>query len=228
MTEQDRIKRGFQTEISLYKMTLINANGDRSERTLEFRTLEGVAEGDKTLIIFKAPPDISGTGLLTHQNRSGEDDQWLYLPALRRIKRIASSNRASSFVGSEFTYEDLTPLELVKYRFKLLREDAVGDQPVWVVESVPQFKDSGYSRMELFVRKDNHQTVRTNFYDRKGDQMKVGSFEGWSKVDGRWWRARTVRMENLQTRKSTSLETLEIKIGVGLAARDFTTRALEK
>jgi hypothetical protein len=161
-------------------------------------------------------------------NRSSDDDQWLYLPALRRVRRIASSNRASSFVGSEFTYEDLTPLELAKYRFKYLREDMVKDQPAWVVESVPQFKDSGYARMELFVRRDNHQTARTNFYDRKGDLMKVGTFEGWSKVEGKWWRGRTVRMDNQQTRKSTVLETLETKLGVGLSARDFTTRALEK
>jgi predicted RND superfamily exporter protein len=229
MTEQDRINSGFQTEITLYKMVLMNAQGDRSERIMEFRTLEGVTEGDKTLIIFKAPPDISGTGLLTHQNRIGDDDQWLYLPALRRVKRIASANRGSSFVGSEFTYEDLTPLELNKYRHKYLRDDMVGDQPVWVVEAVPQFKDSGYSRMEMFVRKDNHQTARTNFYEKKGDQLKkIGTFEGWSKVDGKWWRARSVRMDNTQTRKSTLLETVEAKIGVSLSARDFTARALEK
>jgi hypothetical protein len=229
MKEQDRINSGFQSEVVVYRMTLINANGDRSERTMEVRTLEGATdEGDKTMIVFKAPPDIGGTGLLTHQNRSGEDDQWLYLPALRRVKRIASSSRASSFAGSEFTYEDLTPLELAKYRYKHLRDDMVGEVPVWVVESVPQFKDSGYSRMELFVRRDNHQTVRTNFYDRKGEPMKVGRFEEWSKADGKWWRARAVRMENLQTRKSTVLETLEIRIGAGLSARDFTTRALEK
>jgi len=229
MKEQERINSGYQSDITVYRMTLINANGDRSERTMEFRTLEGAAaESDKTLIVFKAPPDIGETGLLTHQNKSGDDDQWLYLPALRRVKRIASSSRASSFAGSEFTYEDLAPLELGKYRFKHLRDDVVGEVSVWVVESVPQFKDSGYSRMELFVRRDNHQTVRTNFYDRRGEPVKAGRFEEWSRVDGKWWRSRTVRMENLQTRKSTVLETVEIKVGAGLSARDFTTKALEK
>lgn len=228
MQEQEKINAGYQSEVSLFKMTLVNANGDRSERTMEFRTLEGPAEGDKTLIIFKAPADINGTGLLTHQNKTGDDHQWLYLPALRRIKRIASSNRSSSFVGSEFTYEDMIPLELAKYRFKYLREDTVGDQAVWVVESLPQSKDSAYSRTELFVRKDNHQTVRIHFYDRKGERMKGESFESWSKLDGNWWRARIIRMENFLTRKTTMLETIQIKLRTGLSARDFETRTLEK
>lgn len=228
MDEQDRINSGYGDEVGLYRMVLVNANGDRSERTLEFRTLEGVKEGDRTVIVFKDPPDIRGTGLLTHQHRTGDDDQWLYLPALRRIKRIASSNRASSFVGSEFTYEDLMPPELSKYQYRYLRDDPIDGVPVWVVESVPRFKDSGYSRMELFLRRDNYQTVQANFYDKKGDLLKVARFEGWWKVDGRWWRARIVHMDNVQTRKSTRIEVVRLKIGNGLAPRDFTKRALER
>jgi hypothetical protein len=191
-------------------------------------TLESPDEGDKQKVVFREPPDIKGTALLTHENRTGDDDQWLYLPALRRIKRIASSTKASSFVGSELTYEDLSPRDLSKYRYKFLRDDTVDGVPVWVVESVPLFKDSGYSRRELFVQKDNHQTLRVDFYDRKGELLKVARFDGWSKVDGRWWRARMIGMDNVQTRKSTRLETIERKIGSGLKSRDFTTRALER
>ena len=229
MEEQERINKGFRDEAGRYKMTLINSNGDRSERLLQFKTLEGEKDaGDKTLIVFLAPPDVKSTALLTHTAKKGDDDQWLYLPALRRVKKIASSTKSSSFVGSEFTYEDLTPRELDKYAWKHLRDETVDGVAVWVVESVPQFKDSGYSKMELFIQQDNHQTIRTNFYDKKGELIKVGRFQGWSKVGGQWWRTKVSTMENVQTKKSTVLETLETRFGNRFSARDFTTQVLEK
>jgi len=228
MKEQERVNSGYRDEIGRYKMTLVNANGDRTERIMERRTLEGVKEGDKILVVFQAPPDINGTALLTHQHKAGDDDQWLYLPGLRRIKRIASSTRSNSFVGSEYTYEDLTPLELTKYTFRYLRDETIDGVALWVVETVPRFKDSAYSRSEVFIRKDNHQTIRINFYERKGALLKVGRFDGWTKVDGKWWRARIGRIENAQTKRSTSLETLDLKIGAGLSRGDFTTQALER
>lgn len=227
--EQERINRGFGSEVVTYRMVLVNAAGDRSERVMEFRLLEGSGnEGDKTMIVFRTPADISGTALLTHQNRAGDDDQWLYLPALRRVRRIASANRASSFVGSEFTYEDMVPLDLAKYRFKYLRDDAVGDVKVWVVESVPVSRDSGYSRTELFVNTANHQTVRIDFHDRRQQLQKIARFEDWSHEDGKWWRARSVRMDNVQTKKGTLLEIQQIRVDAGLSPADFTTRALER
>lgn len=229
MKEQERVNHGFGSEIATYRMVLVNANGDRSERLMELRLLEGTgAEGDKTLIVFKAPADINGTGLLTHQNMTGDDDQWLYLPALRRVRRIASANRSSSFVGSEFTYEDMVPLDLGKYTFKYLRDDAIGDTKVWVVESVPRSKDSAYSRTELFVNQGNHQAVRIDFYDKRGEVQKTAVFMDWSKEGGKWWRPRSIRMDNRLTKKSTLLETRQIKVDAGLSPADFAPRALEQ
>jgi outer membrane lipoprotein-sorting protein len=227
MEEQRRINGGYRDELVLYKMILINAKGDRSERSLELRVLEGPDAGDKTLLIFKDPPDVRGTTLLTHENRAGDDDQWLYLPALRRSRRIGSSNRASSFVGSELAYEDLAPNEVTKQQYKYLREEKLDGVPVWVIESTPRFKDSGYSRRELFVRQDNHQMARANHYDRKGQLLKVGHWEGWWKVMDRRWRARSFRMENVQSGKSTMLEVIDVKLGNGYSPSDFSARALE-
>ena len=228
MKEQERVDRGYRDEIGRYKMTLINASGDRIERILERRTLEGSKGGDKILVVFQTPPDIKGTALLTHQNKAGDDDQWLYLPGLRRIKRIASSTRSSSFVGSEFTYEDLSPLELTKYTFRYVRDETIDGAAIWVVETVPRFKDSAYSRSELSVRKDNYQTILIKFHDKKGNPLKMMRFEGWTKVDAKWWRARISRIENVQTKRSTWLETLDLRIGAGLSGGDFTTHALER
>ena len=227
MEEQRRVNSGYRDEMVLFKMILVNAKGDRSERTLEMRTLEGPEAGDKTLLIFKDPPDVRGTSLLTHENRVGDDDQWLYLPALRRARRIASSNRSSSFVGSELAYEDLAPNEITKHQYKYLREDTVDGVSIWVIESTPRFKDSGYSRRELFVRKDNHQMARTNSFDHKGQLLKVARWDGWWKVTARRWRARSLGVENVQSGKSTILEVLDIKIGNGYSPGDFSARALE-
>ena len=227
MEEQRRVNSGYRDEMVLFTMTLLNAKGDRSERTLEMRTLEGPEGGDKTLLIFKDPPDVRGTTLLSHENRTGDDDQWLYLPALRRARRIASSNRSSSFVGSELAYEDLVPNEVTKHQYKYLREEVVDGVPVWMIESTPRFKDSGYSRRELFVRKDNYQMARANFYDPKGQLLKVARWAGWWKVTAKRWRARSLRVENVQTGKSTILEVIDVKIGNGYPPGDFSVRALE-
>jgi len=227
MEEQRRINSGYRDELVLYKMILVNAKGDRSERSLELRILEGPGAGDKTLLVFKDPPDVRGTTLLTHENRAGDDDQWLYLPALRRSRRIGSSNKSSSFVGSELAYEDLAPNEVTKQQYKYLREEKLDGVPVWVVESTPRFKDSGYSRRELFVRQDNHQMARANHYDRKGQLLKVGRWDGWWKVMDKRWRARSFRMENVQSGKSTILEVIDVKLGNGYSPSDFSARALE-
>jgi hypothetical protein len=227
MEEQRRINSGYRDEFILYKMTLVNAKGDRSDRSLELRTLEGHDAGDKTLLIFRDPPDVRGTTLLIHENRAGDDDQWLYLPALRRSRRIASSNKSSSFVGSELAYEDLAPNEVTKHQYKYLREETLERVPVWVIESVPRFKDSGYSRRELFVRQDNHQMARVNGYDHKGQLLKVGRWDGWWKVMDKRWRARSLRIENVQSGKSTILEILDVKFGNGYSPTEFSTRALE-
>jgi hypothetical protein len=227
MEEQRRINGGYRDELVLYRMILVNAKGDRSERSLELRTLEGPEAGDKTLLIFKDPPDVRGTTLLTHENRAGDDDQWLYLPALRRSRRIGSSNKSSSFVGSELAYEDLAPNEVTKHQYKYLRDETLDGVPVWVIESMPRFKDSGYSRRELFVRQDNHQMARVNCYDRKGQLLKVGRWDGWWKVMDKRWRARSLRIENVQSGKSTILEALDAKIGNGYSPSDFSARALE-
>jgi hypothetical protein len=227
MEEQRRINGGYRDELVLYRMILVNAKGDRSERTLELRILEGLEAGDKTLLIFKDPPDVRGTALLTHENRVGDDDQWLYLPALRRSRRIGSSNKANSFVGSELAYEDLAPNEVTKHRYKYLREETLDGVPVWVIESTPRFNDSGYSRRELFVRQDNHQMARVNHYDRKGRLLKVGRWDGWWKVMDKRWRARSLRMENVQSGRTTILDVIDDKLGNGYSPADFSARALE-
>jgi hypothetical protein len=143
MEDWRRINSGYRDELVLYKIVLVNSKGDRSERSLELRTLEGPEAGDKTLLIFKDPPDVRGTTLLTHENRGDDDDQWLYLPALRWSRRIGSSNKSTSFVGSELAYEDLAPNEVTKHQYKYLREETLDGVPVWVM--------TVYGKLKLFI-----------------------------------------------------------------------------
>ncbi len=132
----DRSDRGFGDSVVDLEMVLRNKAGKEARRILEIRTLEIPDEnvGDKSLIVFESPADIKGTGLLSHAKILEPDDQWLYLPALKRIKRISSVNKSGPFVGSEFAFEDFTALELNKYDYKYLRTEACGGLTCVVVE----------------------------------------------------------------------------------------------
>jgi hypothetical protein len=133
--ESDRRDLGFgDTKVEL-KMTLENRRGQTSERRLRIQTLEVPDEndGDKSLVIFDKPRDIRGTALLSYSHILDPDDQWLYLPALKRVKRISSSNKSGPFVGSEFAYEDITAQELKKYSYKWLRDGPCGELECFVI-----------------------------------------------------------------------------------------------
>ena len=113
--EADLTGKGFKDTVSKMQMTLRNAQGEESVRKFYSKALEMDNDGDKSIFIFQHPKDVDGTAVLTFTHKSGPDDQWLYLPALKRVKRISSDNKSGSFVGSEFAYEDLSSQEVEKY-----------------------------------------------------------------------------------------------------------------
>ncbi len=137
----DRSDRGFGTSRVDLRMILRNKAGKEARRTLSIATLEIPDEsvGDKTLIVFDNPPDIDGTALLSHAKILDPDDQWLFLPALKRVKRISSVNKSGPFVGSEFAFEDFTALELNKFTYRYLREEPCGELVCDVVERHPRY-----------------------------------------------------------------------------------------
>ena len=130
--------------------------------------------GDKSLVVFDNPSDIKGTALLSHAQILDPDNQWLYLPALKRVKRISSANKSGPFVGSEFAFEDFTALELNKYDYKWVREEeAVDGLQADIVERTPRYENSGYTRQVTWVDRDVHQVRKVEFYDRRGDLLKT-------------------------------------------------------
>lgn len=226
----DRSDRGFNNSRVELEMVLKNASGAESRRVLEQSTLELPDEsvGDKNLIVFFSPADIEGTALLSYAKILDPDDQWLYLPALKRVKRISSKNKSGPFVGSEFAFEDITGQELEKYEYTWLREETCGEFNCDVVERRPLYKDSGYTRQIGWVDQTDYQPRKLEYYDRKGSLLKTQLFEDYKLYDDKYWRSHVWRMENHQTGKSTDLFFKEYEFDLGLSDGDFVRGALER
>ena len=135
--EDDKRDNGFLDYTAKAIMTLKNRQGDESVRHLRFKVLEVVGDGDKNITIFDRPGDIKKTAFLNYTHPQGDDDQWLFLPALKRVKRISSSNKSGPFVGSEFAYEDITSQEVEKYTYKWIRDEEFEGQKSFVFERYP-------------------------------------------------------------------------------------------
>ena len=130
------------------QMILKNRHGQASERIIRMKSLEVQDDGDKSLSIFDDPKDVKGTAFLNYIHKTDDDDQWLYLPALKRVKRISSRNKAGSFMGSEFACEDFSSQEVEKYTYKWIRDEIYNDSDCYVVEFYPvDQKNSGYTRI---------------------------------------------------------------------------------
>ncbi|WP_461518704.1 outer membrane lipoprotein-sorting protein [Porticoccus sp.] len=226
----DRSDRGFGDSEAEMTMVLRNAAGQESSRSMYFSTLEIPDEsvGDKSLVLFSTPKDIEGTALLSHAKILDPDDQWLYLPALKRVKRISSKNKSGPFVGSEFAFEDFTASELNKFSYKYLREEPCGDLQCDVVERYPRYENSGYTKQISWVDTTAYQIRKIEFYDRRDSLLKELVFEDYRKYDDKFWRAHRLSMKNLQTNKSTDLVYGEYKFGVGLTDNDFVKGRLSR
>ena len=225
----DRTDRGFgNSEVEL-EMVLRNAAGKESRRTLKITTLEVADEsvGDKSLIVFDNPNDIKGTALLSHANILDPDDQWLFLPALKRVKRISSANKSGPFVGSEFAFEDFTALELNKYDYNYLREEDVDGLKTDVVERTPRYENSGYTRQVSWVDQDIYQVRKVEFYDRRGDLLKTLVLNDYREYDG-VWRSQRMEMVNHKTGKSTDFIYGDYTFDVGLEDGDFVKGRLAR
>jgi outer membrane lipoprotein-sorting protein len=226
----ERRNDGFGDSRTELTMTLVNAEGRERKRRLTWQTLEVVEDnqGDQSLTLFHEPRDIEGTAFLSHTRIDRDDDQWLYLPSLKRVKRIASANKSSAFVGSEFAYEDLLSAEVEKFDYRWLREEACGEWECDVVEQRPRYASSGYSKQIVWIDQAEWRPVKTEFYDRKDRHLKTLRLQDYRQYLDRFWRAHTMRMDNHRTQKSTVLEFSEFAFQTGLSARDLDPSALRR
>ena len=227
-TEADRRDAGFGDYTSDVKMILRNKQGQESIREIRSKTLEMENDGDKSLTVFDHPRDVKGTALLSFTHKTGPDDQWLYLPALKRVKRIASDNKSGPFMGSEFAYEDITSQEVEKYTYKFIRDDNLNGMEVFVFERYPVDKKSGYTRQVVWMDKEKYKERRIEYYDRKYAPLKTLVLNEYNQYLDNIYRPHNMYMENHQTGKSTRILQTNFNFDVELTERDFDKNSLKR
>ncbi|KXF81613.1 outer membrane lipoprotein-sorting protein [Enterovibrio coralii] len=226
--ERKQRDEGWGDTVSELTMVLQNAAGDTSQRKLRINTLEIADDGDKGLTIFDEPRDVRGTVFLNYSHVEGPDDQWLYLPALKRVKRIASRNKSGPFMGSEFAYEDLSSFELEKYSFNYLGDEQFAGVDSYLVEQIPTDKYSGYTRQKVWLDKEHYRPLKVEFYDRRDTLLKTLTFEDYQQYLNQYWRAHEMVMQNHQTGKVTTLTTSKLAFNTGLEEKDFSKSSLKR
>ena len=226
--EAEKRDNGWGDQTTDMAMILRNKQGEESHRTLSINTLEVDGDGDKSLTVFADPKDIKGTALLSYTHALAPDDQWLYLPALKRVKRISSSNKSGPFVGSEFAYEDLTSQEVEKYSYKWLRDESLDGKNCFVIERTPAYENSGYTREIVWIDQEIYRPLKVEFYDRKNALLKTLTIKDYKQYLDKFWRPDSMHMVNHQTGKETSLVWKNYKFGNGLTDRDFDQNTLKR
>ena len=217
------------------QMILIDKHGNQRKRSIRSFSRD-VGDDTHRLMFFLEPADVRDTGFLTYDydDPDRDDDQWLFLPALRKTKRIASSDKSGSFMGSDLTYADMTSRNLDDYDFTLKKEMEVKGHPVWLIESVPRnikvIKETGYTKSLLFVRQDNYYVIRGIHWVKDGGYLKYLDTRTLEQIDGVW-----VGTEMHITKKKgktvvhkTELYWQNVRFNQDLADDLFTIRRLEK
>ena len=216
---------GYKSSLSQTTMVLKNAQGDENIRKIEIKKLEG-KDGDRSLLTFLYPNDLKGTKLLSYEVIGGDDKQWLYLPAIKRVKRISSRNKSGSFMASEFSYEDIASQNYKNYTYsgeaKVIKKDA---QEFFKIERVPKDKHSGYSKQIIYIDTKEYLARSGEYYDKQGRLLKKIYFLDYVVVDG-VYRVHKIVIHNVQNKKESILRWEQDSIGVALDKKDFSKRAL--
>lgn len=218
---------GFQDMTHRVRMVLVDEKGGKSEREM---LLKGLVEKDGTshsLSIFTAPQREKGIALLSEVKAGEADQQWLYLPSTKRLKRITGANRTSSFRGSEFTFEDLSDQNSSQYRFDLINQEACASQTCFVIDRFPGAgMESSYSKTRLWIDTEHYRPIKADFYDQSGKLLKTMEAHDYSLFDNKYWKPARVVMSNQTNGKATEMLSLELKMNTGLQASEFTELAI--
>jgi outer membrane lipoprotein-sorting protein len=206
-------------------MTLTNKQGESRVRTLKQYIKYG-DEMDKKIMFFMAPADVRGTSFMNWSYADGrDDDQWIYLPALKRTKRISSDGKSDYFMGSDFTYDDLGDRHPNEDTHTLLREETLDGKACWVVESIPKEENYMYSKTVTWVMKDNYLGLRREFYDEDGDLLKILTIKKFDNIDG-FWTILETEMKNVQKDHKTNMAFNNVQINQGISDNRFTERSM--
>lgn len=224
--EADRRARGYGDYRARMEMILVDRRGEETRRELELYSLEVSPDEERALIYFLSPRDIEGTGLLTNSFREGEEEQWLYLPALRRTKRISATGRSSPFMGSEFAYEDLVPMYPSQFDYSYVGEDALGGTRCFVIERRPRYDGTGYLRQRVWIDTEEYRVLRVDSWDLRDRLLKTLTVGGYQEYLDGIWRPTEAHIVNHRTEGETRLRWRDYRFGTGLDESDLSRAAL--
>ena len=216
-------------------MMLVDRNGDERVRKIH-SFVKDFGEDTYRIMFFLHPPDVKDTGFLTYDYDDPEkdDDQWLYLPALRKTKRIATDDKSSSFMGSDLNYSDMTSKDLEDYDFEIQKEMKDRGHDVWLIQSTPRTKEvideTGYEKSLLFVRKDIYFVARSVHWVKDGGYLKYVDVKELKQIDGIWVATETLvtKKKGKVTEHKTILNMENTQFNQNLEEDLFTVRQLEK
>lgn len=209
-------------------MTLINSRGDTRIREIK-QYGKDYGKEDKSTMFFLSPADVRNTSFMnwSYDEEGRDDDQWIYLPALKKVKRISSDSKGDYFMGSDFTYDDLGDRHPSEDTHKLLREEKLNGENCYVVESIPKEEDYMYSKTVTWISKDKWIGLKKEFYDEDGEHLKTLSVGKFEKIDGIWVILNS-EMHNIQKDHKTLMELKDVKINTGIDDGMFTERIMKR
>ena len=229
--EEQKARHEASSEYEKVTMVLVDSSDKKETRELK-RYLKKDNEGlFKYLIRFEAPADVRGVSLLTWQQKGGEDNQWLYLPAYgEKLKRIAGGGKKSYFMGTDFAYEDLRSEKLDDHNYQIVKQEKVDNQNCYVIEASPateeEQRSSGYGKRILWINTENFFTLKAEFYDHSMKLLKASTAYGIKPISGKLMRAEKVLMDHHQNKHKTAMQTLERTVGESIEDSIFTERSV--
>lgn len=237
MLNNEKMRKSVN-EVSHLKMVLTNKSNKQRTRSVQWIADDSDPINRKSLVRFLSPRDIKNTGLLTIENDLNNDDRWLYLPALRKIRRISATDKTDSFMGTDFSYEDFEILDGVngskKRQYQLLKEELKNGTDCYVIEAITtdpiELEISAYSKRHIWIRKDNFVKTYETFYDQSDNLIKILDQQDIHLVNGSEtiWRSHQFEMTTLKTGHKTTLIFDQLLIDQPLAENTFTKRFLQR
>jgi hypothetical protein len=230
LTELGKQNAGYHDMVSDVDMVMSGADGSDTKRHFRIQVLErpSADDGDRSLLSFDSPADVKGTALLSHARTDSEDEQWLYLPSTKRVKRIALGNRGGAFLGSEFSYEDLTGADTRKYSWSATGTQACGAATCVTLEGLPKDASSSYSKRVVTVELDTLRVKKVAFFDKSGAAQKTLEYDAYTTVSGKYSRATVWTMQNQKTNRRTVLRFSNMRMSTGLTASDLSPAKLDQ
>lgn len=230
--EKQKERHKVKSEIGSENMLLVDKDGARENRQVKRYAKEVGKDLHRYLVVFLSPGDIRGTALRTWENKDGDNDQWLYLPAQKKEQRIAKAGKKNYFMGTDFTYEDMEPEELDNYTYNMLRSESLTQdgkaQNCHVIQAVPandrKKRESGYSQRVMWIEKTNLVTLKTDFYDFRGKLQKTQTNHEFSNIGGTVWRPKKSLMRHHEKNHQTVTATTNRVINTSLDDSTFTER----